>query len=163
MTAFVASKAADGLAPVLMRACFAHTQTNKAQLSASVASQVDAARSGLELLDSAQKTLKTLQQCYQVPLTACLMAFQNTLGSRASSNPPPPGAQVIDRLCTECSSLIEHHEKIQVLSAVHYNLGKTLQDVENIAALPNEAAEAEELLCDDTNLLQARLLLDLCR
>jgi hypothetical protein len=63
---------------------------------------------------------------------------------------------VIDMLCTECSSLIEHHEKIQVLSAVHYNLGKTLQDVENIAALPNEAAEAEELLCDDTNLLQAR-------
>ncbi|KAK9827315.1 hypothetical protein WJX81_003676 [Elliptochloris bilobata] len=102
-------------------------QTNKAQLSASVASQVDAARSGLELLDSAQKTLKNLQHCYQV----------------------------IDKLCMECSSLIEHHEKIQVLSAVHYNLGKTLQDVENIAALPNEAAEAEELLCDDTNLLQA--------
>ncbi len=40
-------------------------QTNKAQLSASVASQVDAARSGLELLDSAQKTLKKLQHCYQ--------------------------------------------------------------------------------------------------
>ena len=35
--------------------------------------------------------------------------------------------QMIDKLCTECSALIENHEKIQVLSAVHYNLGKTLQ------------------------------------
>ena len=35
--------------------------------------------------------------------------------------------QMIDQLCTECSALIENHEKIQVLSAVHYNLGKTLQ------------------------------------
>lgn len=35
--------------------------------------------------------------------------------------------QMIDKLCTECSALIENHEKIQILSAVHYNLGKTLQ------------------------------------
>lgn len=34
---------------------------------------------------------------------------------------------MIDQLCTECSALIKNHEKIQVLSAVHYNLGKTLQ------------------------------------
>lgn len=34
---------------------------------------------------------------------------------------------MIDELCTECSALIENHEKIQVLSSVHYNLGKTLQ------------------------------------
>lgn len=34
---------------------------------------------------------------------------------------------MIDQLCSECSSLIENHEKIQLLSAVHYNLGKTLQ------------------------------------
>ena len=51
--------------------------------------------------------------------------------------------QVIDTLCTECASLIENHEKIQVLSAVHYNLGKTLLDVENIVALPQEAGSAE--------------------
>lgn len=62
--------------------------------------------------------------------------------------------QVIDDLCTECSSLIENHEKIQLLSAVHYNLGKTLQDVEHVIALPHEAALAEELLREDTNLLQ---------
>ena len=35
--------------------------------------------------------------------------------------------QLIDELCTECSLLIENHAKIQVLSSVHYNLGKTLQ------------------------------------
>ena len=95
--------------------------------------------------------------------------------------------QVIDQLCSECASLIENHEKIQLLSAVHYNLGKTLQvgshrlhfqlglrwapsrlcppllagllvqDVENIVALPNEAAEAEEMLKDETQLLQVML------
>lgn len=41
-------------------------QANKAQLSATVASQVDAARSGMELLESAQKTLAKMQQCYNV-------------------------------------------------------------------------------------------------
>ncbi len=40
---------------------------------------------------------------------------------------------------------------------MHYNLGKTLQDVENIVALPHEAAEAEDMLRDDTQLLQARV------
>lgn len=40
---------------------------------------------------------------------------------------------MIDQLCTECSSLIENHEKIQVLSAVHYNLGKTLQVISHLA------------------------------
>lgn len=62
--------------------------------------------------------------------------------------------QVIDTLCTECANLIENHEKIQVLSAVHYNLGKTLQDVENIVALPHEASSAEAMLEDDVKLLQ---------
>lgn len=95
--------------------------------------------------------------------------------------------QMIDELCTECSLLIENHEKIQVLSSVHYNLGKTLQvwlsatlntswcclfclfpkvacttlmltqDVENIVALPHEAAEAEDMLKDDSQLLQVLL------
>ena len=65
-------------------------------------------------------------------------------------------AQDIDRLCSDCASLIDHHEKIAELSAVHYNLGKTLRDVENIVALPHEAAEAEDMLRDDAQLLQAR-------
>ena len=41
---------------------------NKVQLSATVASQVDAARSGMELLESAQLTLAKMQQCYNVCL-----------------------------------------------------------------------------------------------
>lgn len=43
-------------------------QANKTQLSATVASQVDAARAGMELLDSAQKTLAKMQECYKVCL-----------------------------------------------------------------------------------------------
>ena len=35
---------------------------------------------------------------------------------------------------------------------MHYNLGKTLQDVENIVALPQQAAEAEDMLKDNTQL-----------
>ena len=33
---------------------------------------------------------------------------------------------------------------------------RVLQDVENIVALPNEAAEAEEMLKDDSQLLQVK-------
>ena len=68
------------------------------------------------------------------------------------------GVQTIDTLCTECSSLIKNHEKIRILSAVHHNLNKTLEDVGNIIALPNEAAEAEAMLKDDTQLMQAGAL-----
>ena len=66
-------------------------------------------------------------------------------------------AQDIDKLCTECASLIDNHDKIKDLSAVHYNLGKTLQDVENIVALPQQAAEAEDMLKDDTQLSEVCL------
>ena len=41
-------------------------QANKAQLSATVSSQVEAARSGMELLDTAQRTLTSMRECYQV-------------------------------------------------------------------------------------------------
>lgn len=64
--------------------------------------------------------------------------------------------QMIDVLCAECSSLIENHAKIRELSAVHYNLGKVLQDVDNIHELPSEAEEAEQLLEDDERLLLVR-------
>ena len=41
-----------------------------------------------------------------------------------------------------------------MLSAVHYNLGKTLLDVENIVALPHEAGSAEAMLREDVQLMQ---------
>ncbi len=50
--------------------------------------------------------------------------------------------QMIDKLCTECSALIENHEKIQILSAVHYNLGKTLQ-VRQHSAVPHAITLAQ--------------------
>ena len=41
-------------------------QGAKAQLSSTTASQVDAVRSGLEVLNNAQKTLSMLRNCYAV-------------------------------------------------------------------------------------------------
>lgn len=41
-------------------------QANKNLLSTSVASQVDAARTGIQALDNAQRHLKTMQDCYRV-------------------------------------------------------------------------------------------------
>ncbi|KAL4437795.1 hypothetical protein ABPG77_005707 [Micractinium sp. CCAP 211/92] len=98
---------------------------NKAQLAAAVASQVEAAKLGLDQLTRAHQAL---------------------VGMRANY-------AEITRLCAECQSLIDCHDKIAVLSEVHSNLRKTLQDVENIAALPVEAAEAEAMLRENANLL----------
>eukprot|EP00887_Chlorella_sp_A99_P000004 scaffold16.g4.t1 len=113
------------------RAALAHAacplQNNKAQLGAAVAAQVESMRAGLEMLGRAHQALLRMRENFAT----------------------------IDALCVECQSLIDCHDKIRALSAVHYNLRKTLQDVENIAALPVEAAEAEEMLQDDRNLLQA--------
>ena len=102
-------------------------QSNTAQLTAAVASQVETTKSGLDMLHRAHGALLKMRENFAL----------------------------INSLCTECQSLIDCDDKIQLLSAVHHNLRKTLQDVENIAALPVEAAEAEELLKDDANLLQA--------
>jgi hypothetical protein len=74
-------------------------QANKAQLSAAVASQVEATKSGLDMLTRAHQALVLMRQHFQD----------------------------ITRLCAECQSLIDCHDKIAVLSEVHYNLRKTLQ------------------------------------
>ena len=97
-------------------------QANKAQLSATVTTQIEAARCGMALLDKAHQTLANMQGFYRVCChccCCCCCARQPVLSCHA--------LQTIDQLCTECSALIENHEKIQLLSAVHYNLGKTLQ------------------------------------
>lgn len=99
-------------------------QANKVQLSSTVASQVEAARTGMSLLDKAHKTLANMQHSYKVwcfRSWCCYGKGQWLILMSANV------LQMIDQLCTECSALIENHEKIQVLSAVHYNLGKTLQ------------------------------------
>lgn len=101
-------------------------QMNKMQLSAAVTAQVEATRAGLDMLSRAHAALLRLRENFAR----------------------------IDQLCAECEQLVDCHDKIQLLSMVHYNLRKTLQDVEAIAALPVEAAEAEEMLQNDTNLLQ---------
>ena len=62
--------------------------------------------------------------------------------------------QVIDSLCTECANLIEHHDKIRVLSNVHYNLRKTLKDVHDIVSLPHGASSAEAMLENDEQLMK---------
>ena len=172
------------------------TQANKAQLSATVSSQTENIRTGLELVAKSKQTLLNLQRSFRVRSDVravmrparrvvsrrseiCSISVLGRLLSvlvstiivpcRPAPNPaqqispmsvpaePAPSPQEIDALCTECSSLIENHEKIQLLSMVHYNLGKTLADVENIAALPAEAAEAEHMLKDDYQLIQATL------
>jgi len=100
----------------------------KAQLSASVASQVEATRTGLELLDQAKTSLLSLREKFTL----------------------------IQQLCDECRSLVDSHERIARLAAIHYNIKKTLADVEAIASLPVAASQAEELLqSGDNNLLAA--------
>ncbi len=89
-----------GLAP--NQACRLLTptlQTNKAQLTAAVASQVEATKSGLDMLNRAHQALLKMRDNFTL----------------------------ITALCAECQSLIDCHDKIQLLSAVHTNLRKTLQ------------------------------------
>lgn len=94
------------------------SQANSKQLGIALASQTEATKSGLDMLSQAYASLEQLQSHFQA----------------------------INALCGECQSLIDAHERIQHLSTVNNNLGRTLQDAEAIAALPAEAAEAQRLL-----------------
>lgn len=83
----------------LVLVAFPHMQANKAQLTGAVAAQVEATKSGLDCLNRAHGALLKLRENFAT----------------------------ITRLCAECQSLIDCHDKIQALSAVHTNLRKTLQ------------------------------------
>jgi hypothetical protein len=52
-------------------------QANKAQLSATVATQVEAARAGMALLDKAHRTLANMQNSYKVSLLPCKRSFSS--------------------------------------------------------------------------------------
>ena len=59
------------------------------------------------------------------------------------------------RLCEECDSLIDHQDKIKVLSLTHANLQKVLAELEDIVVLPSRADMVLGLLEDPVNILPA--------
>lgn len=101
-------------------------QHNDAQLSSSVMSQVEQARAGIDALADSQKKIGGLRENFEL----------------------------IDRLCRECQTLIEHHDQIKLLSNARNNLNTTLKDVEGMMSISTEAAEARASLSDERELLR---------
>ncbi|KAB1209319.1 Exocyst complex component SEC6 [Morella rubra] len=102
-----------------------HCQANDAQLSTTVAEQVEQAQTGLESLSSSQNTINHLRD--------------NFLS--------------IEKLCLECQTLIENHDQIKLLSNARNNLNTTLKDIEGMMSISVEAAEARDSLSDDKELV----------
>lgn len=100
-------------------------QANDAQLSTSVMAQVEQARSGIDALRASQVTITQLRDNFAL----------------------------IDKLCQECQSLIDHHDLIKLLSNARNNLNTTVKDVEGMMSISVEAAEARESLSDDRELV----------
>ncbi|KAI3930703.1 hypothetical protein MKX01_037149 [Papaver californicum] len=100
-------------------------QANDVQLSTMVAEQVEQARAGLEALSLSQKTINNLRE-----------NFVN-----------------IEKLCQECQTLIENHDRIKLLSNARNNLNTTLKDVEGMMSISVEASEARDSLTDDKELI----------
>ncbi|CAL1400567.1 unnamed protein product [Linum trigynum] len=59
----------------------------------------------------------------------------------------------IERLCQECHTLIDYHDKMQLLSNARNNLNTTLKDIECMMSISVEAKAARDSLCDDSDLL----------
>ncbi|OAY79293.1 Exocyst complex component SEC6 [Ananas comosus] len=100
-------------------------QTNDAQLSTMVAEQVEQAHAGIDALALSQKTINTLRENFVA----------------------------IEKLCQECQTLIENHDKIKLLSNARNNLNKTLKDVGGMMSISVEAAAARDSLSDDKELI----------
>ncbi|GER47909.1 exocyst complex component SEC6 [Striga asiatica] len=100
-------------------------QANDAQLSTMVAEQVEQAQAGLDSLSLSQKTISELRENFVE----------------------------IEKLCQECQTLIENHDKIKLLSNARNNLNTTLKDVEGMMSISVEAAEARDSLSDDKELI----------
>ncbi|OEL17310.1 Exocyst complex component SEC6 [Dichanthelium oligosanthes] len=114
-------------------------QTNDAQLSTMVAEQVEQAHAGISALALSQETINKLRE--------------NFID--------------IDKLCQECQTLIENHDKIKLLSNARNNLNTTLKDHENLIiylfacwqdmggmmSISVEAAAARDSLSNDKELI----------
>ncbi|KAJ1698090.1 hypothetical protein LUZ63_006602 [Rhynchospora breviuscula] len=100
-------------------------QTNDAQLSTMVAEQVEQARAGINALALSQKTINMLRG--------------NFIG--------------IEKLCNECQTLIENHDKIKLLSNARNNLNTTLKDIGGMMSISVEAAAARDSLTNDKELI----------
>lgn len=112
-----------------------------------MASQVEATKAGLDSLARAHQVRRPASTCshkccgpVRAPSPSRLASrfyHPTEHGSLALPSAPPSRPQAlvgmranfadIARLCAECQSLIGCHDKIAVLSEVHYNLRKTLQ------------------------------------
>ncbi|XP_048432445.1 exocyst complex component SEC6 isoform X2 [Pyrus x bretschneideri] len=103
----------------------ARQQANDAQLSTMVAEQVEQAQTGLESLSLSQKSINQLRENFVS----------------------------IEKLCQECQTLIENHDKIKLLSNARNNLNTTLKDVEGMMSISVEASEARDSLSDDKELI----------
>ncbi|KAJ4705272.1 Exocyst complex component SEC6 [Melia azedarach] len=103
----------------------ARQQANDAQLSTMVAEQIEQAQSGLKSLALSEKTINQLR---------------NNFVS-------------IERYCQECQNLIENHDQIKLLSNARNNLSTTLKDVEGMMSISVEAAEAQDSLSEDKELV----------
>ncbi|KAF9670681.1 hypothetical protein SADUNF_Sadunf13G0094000 [Salix dunnii] len=100
-------------------------QANDAQLSTMVSEQVEQAQYGLESLSLSHKTINQLRE--------------NFIS--------------IEQLCQECQTLIENHDQIKLLSNARNNLNTTLKDVEGMMSISVEAAEAQDSLSDDREIV----------
>ncbi|RLN08636.1 exocyst complex component SEC6 isoform X2 [Panicum miliaceum] len=103
----------------------ARQQTNDAQLSAMVAEQVEQAHAGINALAVSQETINKLRE--------------NFID--------------IDKLCQECQTLIENHDKIKLLSNARNNLNTTLKDMGGMMSISVEAAAARDSLTNDKELI----------
>ncbi|XP_074567206.1 exocyst complex component SEC6 [Curcuma longa] len=100
-------------------------QANDAQLSTMIAEQVEQAHKGIDALALCQKTINQIR------------------GNFLS----------IEKLCHECQTLIDNHDKIKLLSNARNNLNTTLKDVGGMMSISVEAAAARDSLSDDKELI----------
>lgn len=101
-------------------------QANDALLSSSVMAQVEHASAGIYALGGSRDSIAQLRKNFVL----------------------------IDQLCQECQSLIEHNDQIKLLSNARNNLNTTLRDVEGMMSISIEAAEARGSLKDDRELVR---------
>ncbi|KAF1884685.1 hypothetical protein Lal_00028569 [Lupinus albus] len=102
-------------------------QANDAQLSTMVVEQVEQAQAGLKSLSLSEKSVNQLRENFVS----------------------------IEKLCQECQTLIDNHDQIKLLSNARNNLNTTLKDVEGMMSISVEAAEAQDSLSDDKEIVNS--------
>lgn len=113
----------------------------EAQLKTAVQTQLEEARTGLELLDHSYGLICSVRNKY---VSTSILETTHTRSFK-----------MIDELCKDCQDLIGDYPLTKKVNTARSNLNQTLMEVDKMLAIPEKVEDIRKMLDNEINILSA--------